>query len=406
MALAWGEPTMMIKSAPCQPGNAAVVDIPTLKEVWSTFKQYRHIKEKTTREYSKALKCGLGDWLDEPINSITKEMVLERHRELTQKSPSYANGIMRTLRTLLNFALEYYNVPMSNPVGILRAVRAWNRVDRRRTFIRPHQMQLWFETVLALENVTYRDFLLFLMFTGVRKSEAIFLRWEHIDMADRSFMLRETKNGDMHELPLCDYLYRILSGRFRQCGGAGYVFPGETENGHLSVDNEHCYTGVAKSSGIVFTPHDLRRTYATIADAIGIEREVVKRLLNHRNLADVTAGYIISSVERLRKPVEQIAGALLSHAGLKDALTEATPLPVPPNKQLRGPLETDILCYMMRSKKDHFLIRDVWQVVGNRRSICYDTVAITMRRLCQRGYIHCISGQNYGARIYALPPKR
>src|SRR6185437_9626471 len=175
-------------------------------------------------------------WLERPISLITKNAVLERHQELTKWGPSYANGIMRVLRTLLNFGIEYYDLPISNPVNILRTVGAWNRNVRRRTLIKPHQMALWFQTVLSMENDTYRDFLLFLIFTGVRKSEATYLRWENVDLDERSFLLRETKNGDMHELPLCDYLYKILFERYKRQGGAGYVFPGETADGCMGRD--------------------------------------------------------------------------------------------------------------------------------------------------------------------------
>src|SRR6185437_664146 len=130
----------------------------------------------TVKGYNNALKYGLSDWLEVPVTSITKGMVIQRHRELTEKGPAYANGIMRILRALMNFAAEYFELPIRNPVGILRAVRAWNHVARRRSLIKSHQMQLWFQTVLSLENETYRDFLLFLILTGVRKSEAIYLR--------------------------------------------------------------------------------------------------------------------------------------------------------------------------------------------------------------------------------------
>ena len=39
----------------------------------------------------------------------------------------------------------------------------------------------------------------------------------------------------------------------------------------------------------------------------------LKRLLNHKMNNDVTAGYIMRDVERLRKPMQQISNFLLKH---------------------------------------------------------------------------------------------
>ena len=57
---------------------------------------------------------------------------------------------------------------------------------------------------------------------------------------------------------------------------------------------------------INFTIHDLRRTFATIAAEMGIPPYLLKKLLNHKS-GDVTEGYVISTVEILRNPVQKIA---------------------------------------------------------------------------------------------------
>ena len=68
---------------------------------------------------------------------------------------------------------------------------------------------------------------------------------------------------------------------------------------------------VTEASGINFTVHDLRRTFITIAESLDISAYAVKRLVNHKMNNDVTAGYIIADVERLRKPMQLITDNLL-----------------------------------------------------------------------------------------------
>ncbi len=65
------------------------------------------------------------------------------------------------------------------------------------------------------------------------------------------------------------------------------------------------------ASGVTFTLHDLRRTYITIAESLDIPHYALKRLLSHRSSADVTGGYIIINVDRLRGPVELISERIL-----------------------------------------------------------------------------------------------
>lgn len=69
-----------------------------------------------------------------------------------------------------------------------------------------------------------------------------------------------------------------------------------------------------KESGVAFSLHDMRRTFITIAESLDIPTYALKRLLNHRTDGDVTGGYIVMGVDRLRGPVERIAEKILELA--------------------------------------------------------------------------------------------
>ncbi|CAH1904754.1 hypothetical protein NTGHW29_360083 [Candidatus Nitrotoga sp. HW29] len=74
---------------------------------------------------------------------------------------------------------------------------------------------------------------------------------------------------------------------------------------------------VILESGVTFTIHDLRRTFITIAESQDISAYALKRLLNHKMNNDVTAGYIINDVERLREPMQKITSYLLKSVGFE-----------------------------------------------------------------------------------------
>jgi len=100
------------------------------------------------------------------------------------------------------------------------------------------------------------------------------------------------------------FLVELLARRQRQAQSA-YVFAGEGRGGFV-IEPKRCVAKVIEESGITFTLHDLRRTFITVAESIGTPPYSLKRLVNHQVRGDVTQGYIVSDVERLREPMANI----------------------------------------------------------------------------------------------------
>jgi integrase len=90
------------------------------------------------------------------------------------------------------------------------------------------------------------------------------------------------------------------------------VFPSDSKTGHI-IDPQKSLIRIADVSGVKFTLHDLRRTFITIAESRDIPAYALKQLLNHKDPRDVTAGYIVMDVERLRKPMQRITDFIKSH---------------------------------------------------------------------------------------------
>ena len=99
-----------------------------------------------------------------------------------------------------------------------------------------------------------------------------------------------------------------------------YVFVNELGKGGLTGPKNKIRNVVNKSADS-FTAHDLRRTFISITESLDISAYSLKRLLNHKMTNDVTAGYIITGVERLRAPMQKITDYMLSCIGLKEQAT-------------------------------------------------------------------------------------
>ena len=308
---------------PAAEKKRAKLEAKTLAEVFADYQEARKdLKPRTVADMGNAFKEVYPDWLDKPLTKITPDMVKKRHQKHgEERSEARANLAMRYLRALFNFAQAQYQddagKPLvdGNPVKALSQTRAWYRVDRRQTVIKPHELGAWVNAVLALPGVDMRDYFMAVLLTGMRREEALKLAWEDVDMAAKTFTLRDPKNHQDHSLPMPDYLFELLARR-KAVAASEFVFADSA--GRRISNFRYAQAAVEKASGVSFCIHDLRRTFATVAESLDIPGYALKRLLNHANGADVTAGYIVANVERLREPMQKITDYVLKSAGLKE----------------------------------------------------------------------------------------
>jgi integrase len=294
----------------------------SLNDVFNDYLQVRKsLKPSTLTNYKQILTRAFPNWLNKPLISITKDKIAKQHQQLGgTHGEAYANLAMRVLRALFNFAAGQYEdaegkslVP-ENPVRRLSQTRAWYRVERRQTLIKSHELEPWYQALEGIQNKTLRDYLILILFTGLRRQEAATLKWEQLDLNAKTLIILDTKNRDQHTLPLSDFLYELL--RLRKSSQTNnYVFAGTGAAGHI-IEPRKQMAKVTELTGIQFTVHDLRRTFITIAESLDIPAYALKRLLNHRMANDVTAGYIIADVERLRKPMQLITDYILKCMGI------------------------------------------------------------------------------------------
>jgi integrase len=219
----------------------------TLAEAFEDFREARssRLAASTLKAYSRFPETVFADWRNRPLAGITKDMVVARHRSLSEAHPAHADHAMRFLRALFNFAEYRYEAPdgssllPDNPCKRLSQLKLWNRPVRRTTVIRAHQLEAWYGGLASLravgpqsQSALVADYLELMLLTGLRRSEAARLQWSDVDLAARTLRIVETKNHAHHTLPLSDRLLEILAARLA-LGDTGYVFPGSGVGGYL-----------------------------------------------------------------------------------------------------------------------------------------------------------------------------
>jgi len=335
----------------------------TLRDALEDYiKARKDLRAKSVRDYRLSVETYLGAWLDRPLHEITREMVETRHTAITaevesrhraaatesaaryraravqadkrgwpdaaarhraaaaaaadRKPPSgyaTANGTMRALRVLWNFAAERMPGLPANPVALRRQ---WFPVHRRERLVRADELPAFYAAVRALPNEVARDYLLVLLFTGLRREEAASLRWEDVDFAERVIRLpaARTKGGRRLDLPMTDVVRDMLVAR-RALGKATFVFPANSEAGHIA-EPKFPLDQVRQVTGIHVSAHDLRRTFITAAESADISPLALKALVNHSLGNDVTSGYIMMTPERLREPAQHVCDRIKVLCGI------------------------------------------------------------------------------------------
>jgi len=173
-----------------------LIDI-TLREVLHKFLETKPIREATKLNYISAINCHFRDWLDKPITSITKDMVEQRHHDLTvapnrlgTSGHGRSNNALKKLSALINFAADRYGTddePLikSNPVSRISKNRSWHRIHPRQGIIPDHKLKIWYTAVSTLQHEVARDFMLFVLLTGMRFGETRKLKWSYVDFENK-----------------------------------------------------------------------------------------------------------------------------------------------------------------------------------------------------------------------------
>ena len=287
----------------------------TLGGVFETFLATRKDKvqeltKSTEAHYKLVFNKHLAPWKSRHVGEITPAMCQDLHQRIGEnRGTNVANQALRLLRRLMNFSRGRHGLPVVNPVSGIE----WYADGRRSVVIKPADFPGWFKMVDELANETARDYLLLVLFTGLRRNEAFGLTWGNIDLEEKTLLIPGTKNGEPHSLPLSEFLHQLLKDRQQRWGATtGYVFPSWSGAGHL-VNVQHTMR-MLYDAGYPYTIHDLRRTFITTAESLDISTYAVKRLANHKQ-SDVTGKhYIVFDVDRLREPMEKISKEFLRRA--------------------------------------------------------------------------------------------
>jgi hypothetical protein len=290
---------------------------PTLKEAWARYKLRLEAKRRqvsTIEWYREYLEDGpLKAWLDTQLVSITPEKAAALHTRITKDHGPYrANGSMRTLRAVYNYAKR--KVDRALPQIDVTTLVEWNAEKRRNTGMGLGRLPAWGRQLAGLENPVRREFHLLCLLSGSRPDALSKAEWCHLSVARRVLHIPAPKGGDERafDIPLSrPMLYCLVrarrAGRILHCDQARcFIFPALSGAGHLTEWRED-------REALSKFGTDLRQSFKTMSVECGVGKLEAKVLMNHKVDRDVHDGYATTPElrEHLHGCQERISAAIM-----------------------------------------------------------------------------------------------
>jgi len=280
-----------------------MVKPPTLLDVWEVYKEVRTLKPMTVTDYEKKLRT-VEDFGYRDIDSISKQEVIELHTRLKdERGPATANYVVRIISALMQFtleALEFQNgepVILHNPARVVLAIRAARKPtgEPQAQPLKQGDLAAWYAAVQRYPSNSIRDWMLFMLFTGARRTEATELTHAHVQGGQVLIGQRV--------VPLSRQCAEILERRAENRHLTIRVFEGRSD-GKISDWNKSSLR-LSRDAGVQFTPYQLRLTYRSIAVSIGIPEVHINRLMRGRH--QFVTSQLAASQQAIADEIDRLA---------------------------------------------------------------------------------------------------
>ncbi len=236
-----------------------------------------HLKKRPTRvQFERMYQQFWQTWATRPMDSLPRKEVRAWYMELSE-TPGAANKALTLLRSLYNWAIDLELITGVNPAW---RIRRFAQPSRER-FLSVEELHR-FMTGLGHLPAKPRTYLLVLLFTGARRSEALFMRWDDLDETTRLWRKPKTKNGMSHMVPLPIQVMEAIQALPRV---SEWVFPGMEGKPWSGASVEKMWGTVRRRWGLDDVRlHDLRRSCASYLAMSGENLPTIQNVLNHRSL--------------------------------------------------------------------------------------------------------------------------
>ncbi len=288
-----------------KPKEQQVLTFRNIAEMWE--REHREeITQRTWNNYEPHYQEILSKHGDKQIDQVT---ALDIINHLTAaKAKGYSATVVNSIRSLYRMIFDYAvanDYTQYNPVTSVRLPKGLKRGKR----VAPTDDQI--KLIFANTDAPFGLFPFFLLCTGLRKSEALALTWDDIDLKAKEITITKsldytvganpkvkppkTEAGN-RVVPIIDVLAVKLSDA-KKNSKSEYLFPAQDSNrsgkgggmmtlrGYEGAWLRYCTAvGLMDGDKPAITAHNLRHGTATLMFELGVDELTAQRILGHSRI--------------------------------------------------------------------------------------------------------------------------
>ena len=309
----------------------------TYRELESMYIEYRELAPNTIKNFKDTIGKHLPDIYSKKVGKITTAEIENKVRELRRADKrTTALHLIKYIHAVLEYGVVVKEILEVNVCTRAKKQFKWTKPPKVQKHIPVNELDNFMTAFLKLSpydfqspssqfeefmpdsydfqvkrypnmkllSHTMRDYILFLLVTGSRKTEASNLKWKDVDFRNHEITYPLTKSGRVFTFPMTHTTYNMM--KFRDENKVSdYVFPNAYNTGRI-IDSRRALTKISRQSNIgAVTPHDLRRTFATYTKELGLDIADTNILMNHSGRL-ITENYVQRSKERQRGMLEDL----------------------------------------------------------------------------------------------------
>lgn len=223
----------------------------------------------------------LKDFQNRKLLSIKSDEIEKLHNKTKLALSEYtANRVLSLLKHMYTIAIKYGYIPnKENPAEF---VRKFSEKCRDR-FLQPEELTRFMDALKEEKNDVFRNFILLLLYTGVRRSNALTMRWSNIDLKSGFIYFPDSKSGESINHEMAEETKELLES-MKYDAESDWVFPSKkSASGHLE-DPKRPFQDLLKRANIKsFRLHDLRRTHGCYQMMAGASLYIMGKSIGHKS---------------------------------------------------------------------------------------------------------------------------
>lgn len=314
-------------------------DVVTVREFSSTYVE-RHAKlrkrswKEDQRRLNKHVLPALGT---RALASVTRADIALLHTTIGKTAQYEANRVLALIAVMYACAEEWGHLPegFTNPATKVKPFAE----RKREKWVKPDELPELVGAIEAENDPHVRGALMLALYTGMRRSEILGLRWEDVDLSRSELNLPHTKANREHKVDLVPDAVEILR-KLPRARGNQYVFPSPVVPGERMYDLNRPWDRVRARAWLLRNPDEactlrerasdevqLRGKHATKGETAITDRLLQLALAEMKRRGDVVRFHdvrrTVGSLMALDGAALQLIGKVLNHSNVDTTLVYA-----------------------------------------------------------------------------------